>query len=86
LDGKSVYLRSHNFAWITFALTHELGVIVTPDKLQAAKLEKSFNDDWNLTNNCKKLTDTNVKTYSLHDPGTQAIVSVTPVIDKIGDP
>ncbi|MDE4946999.1 phospholipase, partial [Francisella tularensis subsp. holarctica] len=73
-----------NFDLITFELTHELGVIVKTDKINASKLEKSFNDDWNFTNKSKKLTDNNFNTYSLHDQGNQAIVTVTPDIDKKG--
>lgn len=86
IDGKSFYIGSHNFDWITFELNHELGVIVKNDKINAAELEKSFNDDWNFTNKSKKLTDNNLNTYSLHDQGNQAIVTVTPDIDKKGYP
>ncbi|MDE4951244.1 phospholipase, partial [Francisella tularensis subsp. holarctica] len=44
--------------------------------------EKCFNDDWHFTNKSKKLTDNNLNTYSLNDQGNQAIVTVTPDIDK----
>ncbi|MDE4990342.1 phospholipase D family protein, partial [Francisella tularensis subsp. holarctica] len=56
IDGKSFYIGSHNFVWITFELNHEIGVIVKNDKINAAKLEKTFNDDWNFTNKSIKLT------------------------------
>jgi phosphatidylserine/phosphatidylglycerophosphate/cardiolipin synthase-like enzyme len=77
VDGKSFYLGSHNFDWITFELNHELGIIVRNNKSITTKLENSFNDDWKNSNSPRYQTKQSANSYLPNKTG-QSVIAVTP--------